>query len=305
LFNAGLEVFLAVARTLNVSRAAEQLNMAQSTVSRRLKDLEDQIGASLMDRGQGTKTIRLTPAGEEFLEIALRWSALWTQAQTIKSAPHKRTLIIGTLDSLSLAVFPPLYHALIKHEPKICLTLVTSHSPDLYDLVERRQVDVGFTLLERTHPGILVEKCYSEPMVVLFFGFPNRRPGSTVHPRELDSNHELYLSAGLSYKVWHDYWWDPLSTNCIRLDSAQLVLSFMCSEPQWAILPLSVAKAAEARGNYSIFHLSEPPPERTCYKITHKHPKVSSIAGLEILDHYLRLCLPRNDNMQNPCQISL
>lgn len=300
MYNSGLEAFLAVARTLNVSRAAEQLNMAQSTVSKRLKDLESEIGASLVERGQGAKTIRLTPAGEEFLDIALRWTALWNEAQGLKSENRKLALTIGTLDSLSFALFPSLFRALSQHRPQINLSLITSHSPELYDLVERRQIDVGFSLLERTHPNIRVEKCYTETMVVLRPASFGPQDSTAIHPRDLDSDHELYLAAGLSYKIWHDQWWDPICTNCTRLDSAQLVLSFLCTDQQWAILPLSVAKMAQTRGNFNIFPLAVAPPERTCYKITHKHPRAGSVASLEILDHYLKLCLSTNPQYVEP-----
>ena len=296
MYNAGLEVFLAVARTLNVSRAAEQLNMAQSTVSKRLKDLEQELGVKLLERSQGAKSLRLTTAGEEFSDIALRWNALWSQAQGLKSDNRKLSLSIGTLDSLSFALFPPLYRALSQHRPQIQLTLTSSHSPELYDLLERRQIDVGFSLVERTNPNILVEKCYSEPMVVLCAGTEGRSESDVVHPRDLNPEHELYLSAGISYKLWHDQWWDPLSTNCIRLDSAQLVLSFFCSEKQWAILPLSVAKMAKTRGEFKIFYLAESPPHRSVFKITHKHPKSGTRASLDVLDHYLACSLPHSAN---------
>jgi len=296
MYNAGLEAFLAVARTLNVSRAAMQLNLAQSTVSKRLKDLEREIGTSLIERGQGSKSIRLTPGGEEFLDIALRWNSLWNQAQGIKSENRRLSLTIGTLDSLNYALFPPLYRSLSQHQPKIRLSVITSHSPEIYDLVDRRQADVGFSLIERSHPTISVEKCYSEPMVVLRPSSPSRPESGLVHLHELDSRHELYVSSGLSYQVWHDQWRDPLLTDCIRLDSAQLVFSFLCDEQQWAIVPSSVARMAKSRGNFSMYLLSEPPPERICYKITHKYPKASTVASLELLDHYLQTCLPKKSD---------
>lgn len=293
MYNTGLEAFLAVARTLNISRAARQLNLAQSTVSKQLKDLEREIGTSLIERSQGAKSIRLTPEGEEFLDIALRWNSLWTQAQNLKSDNRKLSLSIGTLDSLNYALFPPLYRALSEHQPKIRLSVTTSHSPDLYDLLERRQVDVAFTLIERTHPMIAVEKCFSEPMVVLRATALDRPETQPIHPRELDPDNELYLSAGIGYKIWHDQWWDPLSTDSIRLDSAQLVFSFLCNEQQWAIVPRSVARMAKTRGNFSVYPLAGSPPERICYKITHKYPRASIAASLEILDHYLKICLPK------------
>ena len=288
---AGIEVFLAIARTLSISRAAEQLNMAQSTVSKRLNDLEHELGTKLIERSQGAKSIYLTASGEEFSGIALRWQGLWDQAQGIKLESRKLALSFGTLDSLSFALFPPLYRALSQHRPHIRLSLTSSHSAELYDLLERRQIDVGFTLLERTTPNIIVENFFSEPMVVLCAGTSERSESAMVHPRDLDPEHELYLSAGLSYKLWHDQWWDPGNTTCIRLDSAQLVLSFFCSEKQWAILPFSVAMMAKSRGDFKIFHLAGSPPQRIVYKISHKHPKPSTQASLEVLDHYLARCL--------------
>ncbi|MDR3591171.1 MAG: LysR family transcriptional regulator [Negativicutes bacterium] len=292
MYNSGLEAFVAVARTLNVSRAAQQLNLAQSTVSKRLNDLERELGTLLIERGQGAKSLRLTPEGEEFLDIALRWNSLWNQAQSLKAENRKLSLTIGTLDSLNYALFPPLYQALSQHQPKIRLRIITSHSPEIYDLIDRRQIDVGFSLVERTHPTLTVEKCYSEPMVVLRTSSTSRPDSGIVHLHDLDSRHELYVSSGISYQIWHDQRRDPLFTDSIRLDSAQLVFSFLCDEQQWAIVPLSVARMAKSRGNFSLFYLSDPPPERICYKITHKYPKASTVASLELLDKYLTLCLP-------------
>jgi len=292
MYRAGVEAFLAIARTLNVSKAAEQLNLAQSTVSKRLKVLEAEVGTTLFDRGQGSKSLRLTPAGEKFVDIAARLTSLWNEAQRLKGQNRHLSLAMGTLDSLNYALFPPLYRALSRHEPKISLKVITSHSPHMYDLVERREVDVGFTLLERNHPLIHVEKFYSEPMVVLRLASSAPSPSGPVHPRDLDPEYELFQIAGLGYQLWHDQWWDPLRTNYIHLDTAQLVLSFLCDERQWAIVPLSVAKMAQTRGNFSVSPLADGPPDRVVYKITHKHPRPDAAQGLKILDHYLRLCLP-------------
>jgi DNA-binding transcriptional LysR family regulator len=214
--NDGLEAFLAVARLLNVSRAAEQLHLAQSTVSKRLKDLELELGITLFERGKGLKFIHLTSEGEEFLDIAQRWLVLRNQALGLKSQNSKLSLRIGSLSTLDYALFQPLYRSLCQPQPPLRLNITTSHSWNLYDLLERRQIDVGFTLLERSYPNILVEKFYSEPMVVLRI-FSKQYPSSKIfHPNELDANHELFLSAGSSYEIWHNKWWNPLNSNCIK-----------------------------------------------------------------------------------------
>jgi len=60
-----LDDFIALAKTRHFSRAAEQQNVTQPTLSRRIKLLEDEMGVTLIDRN--TLPLSLTPAGEVFL----------------------------------------------------------------------------------------------------------------------------------------------------------------------------------------------------------------------------------------------
>jgi DNA-binding transcriptional LysR family regulator len=285
--NLGMDTFLALVRTQNVSRAAEQLNVMQSTVSKRLKLLEEEIGTVLFERVKGNKTFRLTPAGEALVEVAERWLSVWHELQSLQSVSPKLSLSIGALDSLNYAFFPTLYQALSRHRPKINLKVVTSHSPELYNLIERREVDIAFTLLRREHPNILVEECFTEPMVGLRMKASKDSEPEPVHPRDLDPDDELFLYGGPNYQMWHDQWWDPFSPDRIRLDTSQLIFSFFFNTRQWAIVPFSVARKAQKAGNYSIFRFSEPPPDRICYQIKHRYPRASTAASIKVLDHYL------------------
>ena len=75
-----LEYFLAVAREQNISRAAEHLHLTQPTLSRKLKDLEDEFGKTLFHRGK--RKVTLTEDGlyfrkraEEIVSLARRTEA--------------------------------------------------------------------------------------------------------------------------------------------------------------------------------------------------------------------------------------
>lgn len=293
MYTLGIEVFLAIVRAQSISRAAEMLNLAQSTTSKRLKVLEQELGTSLIERGKGLKSIHLTPAGEAFIELAERWDLLLHETQVLQSSNPKLSLSVGTLDSINYAVFPWLYQQLNQHLPKISLRVITGHSSDFYDLIDCRKVDVAFTLEEMEHPNVMVKRCYSEPMVGLRIATPSRLKTEFVHPHELDPNYELYVPWSPSYQIWHNQWWNPLAPGRVRLDTAQLILSFLYNPQQWTIVPLSVAKKSLLHSNLDIFHLSEAPPERTCYKITHKYPKTSTVESLTIFDNYLHTLLQR------------
>jgi len=289
MFYPGIEAFLAVVRTQNVSRAAENMNLAQSTVSKRLQVLEQELGTVLIERGKGNKTFRLTEAGEAFIELAERWRMLWLETQSLHSHVSQLTLSIGTLDSMNFAVFPPLFHALSSHQPKINLKVITSHSADVYDLLERHTVDVGFTFLRRDHPNIIVDKFHSDSIVGLCRSSSPYAQAEVFHPHDLDPSHELFVHWGFEHQLWHDQWWDPACPGRIFLDSSQLIFSFFSTDQQWASVPLTVAKAMQCRGDYHIFRFSEPTPDRICYKITHKQQKASTAAAIKVLDHYSAL----------------
>ena len=198
-----IDTFLTVSRTRNVRQAAEQLNLSQSAVSKRLKLLEQEIGVSLFTRVKGNKTFCLTSEGEGFVDVAERWLSVWRETQSFQYRGANLSLAIGTLDSLNYALLPRLYQALSRHQPRLNLKVMTSHSRDLYDAVDRREVDVAFTLLRREHPNIVVEKCFSEPMV----GLRMVEAGITsdgeelIHPNELDPNDEVPL-ASVTEPAW-------------------------------------------------------------------------------------------------------
>jgi DNA-binding transcriptional LysR family regulator len=63
-----LRYFVAVAEMENVSRAALKLHLSQPALSRQIRDLEDDIGFSLLERT--AKSVRLTDAGRAFIDNA-------------------------------------------------------------------------------------------------------------------------------------------------------------------------------------------------------------------------------------------
>ncbi|HEY3426917.1 MAG TPA: LysR family transcriptional regulator [Negativicutes bacterium] len=289
MYTLGIEAFLAIVRTQSLSRAAEELHLAQSSISHRLKILEETMGTTLIERGKGIKEIRLTTMGEEFLQLAERWNSLWRETQILQSQGPKLSLSLGTVDSLNIFVFPPLYRALSQHSLPIMLNIRTQHSIALYEELERGQINVGFVLREHTLPSVNVERFFSVPLVVLRV---NQSPGCSpqvIHPSELDPNYELYVSWGPSFDLWHDYWWNPLCPSRIRLDSAHLIFNLLQNSLQWAIVPMWIANSALKEERFSFYELSDPPPEIVCYKITHKYPKPNTLQSLAILNQYLDL----------------
>lgn len=286
MFSQAIDTFLAITRTGSLSAAAEALNLTQTTVSKRIKALEDELGMQLIERGKGLRQVKLTPSGEAFSRLAEQWSLISREARILSSQGPRLTMTIGAVDSLNVFVFPPLYQALHASHPTLKLDIRTLHSEEMFEMIDRRQLDLAFTLRERLLPNVHSEPFFSSPMVVLSLRSEGRRGETSVHPDMLDPDRELLIPWNQQFALWHDRWWDPLTPSRIRLDSGHLILSMLGHPGQWAIVPLWLARAAQAKGPYMIRELTDPPPPYVCHRLTHRQPTTGTLRSLAIVDEH-------------------
>jgi len=284
---AGIEAFLAIMQVHSLNKAAERLNVTQATVSYRLKMLEEEMGGTLIARSKGTHTIELTPFGENFAVIAERWRILKQDTEVLQAVGPQLRLTIGGSNSLNTYVLPPLYTALMQHVPRLSLRFRTQHSTELYDTLERREIDVAFVKMKKNLPNITVEPFFVDTMVLIRYAAPENKASDILDPASLQRKDEMYMNWGPAYEAWHNTWWDPLDHTYIPVDTAGLIYSLLCNAKQWAVVPQSTARAFVKSGRFVIQKLSDPPPARICYKATHIHLSAATRSALEILNHYM------------------
>ena len=110
-----LEIFVTVAETGSMTTAGKSLRMTQSAISQQIKNLEEAIGTSLIDRD--LRPLRLTTAGSMLLERARK---LLFDAKDMQSAIRSTfalpipQLRFGVLSSISGSLVPPLVFALLE-----------------------------------------------------------------------------------------------------------------------------------------------------------------------------------------------
>ena len=105
---APLTHFVAVAKVLSFTRAAERLHLAQPSLTRQIKDLEAEIGVQLFDRVR--KRTSLTPEGESFLLDARR-----LLAECAQSVQAVQRLSRGEASQLNIGYVANIYHDLVKN----------------------------------------------------------------------------------------------------------------------------------------------------------------------------------------------
>ncbi|MDO5114885.1 MAG: LysR family transcriptional regulator [Synergistaceae bacterium] len=285
----GIETFLAVAMSRTLGKAAELLNVTQSTISYNLSELEGEMGMILVDRQKGMKSIRLTPAGESFLPLALKWQEVSREIGNARSPGSAYSLNIGGTESVNNRLLPSVYCALFEHEPPVYLRILTDPSDHMYQAVESRALDVAITIHEENTRYVQIEPFYREGFAVARIPYPNETAEEYIKPSSLDKEMEFYIEWSGGYRLWHDHIWDPVKALKVRVDSLKLATSLMHRAGQWCMIPQSAIEQFAKESPSAVFHrLSDSPPDIIYYKLTHRYPKSSSIPALTIFDELLR-----------------
>lgn len=135
-----LEIFRAVAREASVTRAAQQLQRAQSNVTTRIRQLEEDLGVELFLRDG--KRMSLTERGSEFLAYAEQLLALADEArQSMHPAEPGGRLRLGSMESTAASRLPALLATYHKACPRVALEVSTGTSRALFDGVRARRLD--------------------------------------------------------------------------------------------------------------------------------------------------------------------
>lgn len=285
-----IETFLTLNKTGSLTKAAETLYVSQPTVSHRLKDLEEELGISLLMRGKGQRRIELTQKGEEFVAIAERWLALMAETSALRNQEDEIYLRIGCPDTLNNTVMLPFYRRIL-NDPTINLklNLSTHYSHNIYDLLEQHAIDLGFVFHILKFKNIIVEPVLRERMVLVQES-SGAVSGDRIYLNELDPANEICFYWESNYQIWHDQMISKGKRNSIEVDIFQL-LSFFLEEPcKWTIAPLSVARYLKKKQNVVISDIADKrkPPERITYMIKHKDLSEAREADVNLIrDQFL------------------
>jgi DNA-binding transcriptional LysR family regulator len=159
--------FVEIVSTGSFIKAADRLHVAQTTVSARVRLLEQQLGRPLFVRNKGGAS--LTPAGEQFLRFAPTFVQLWQRARQQVAVPegHRAVLTVGSEVSLWQPLLIDWVKMMRRSHPDIALRVHVDVPQDLITHVATGLVDIAIIYAPQYRPGLEVDLLLEEELVLV------------------------------------------------------------------------------------------------------------------------------------------
>ena len=182
-----LRYFVAVADAGSLTvAAARKLHTSQPSLSRQIRDLENEVGAQLLTRS--AHGIELTPAGRAFLDharLVLSHAEAAAGAARRIANPAKPCFVMGFLTGHELTWMPEALQILRDELPNIDVMISSQYSPQLADALSKGKVDAAFLRREQGMPDLAFKLLVKEPLVVILPNDHRLAALKSISPRDL------------------------------------------------------------------------------------------------------------------------
>ena len=150
-----LRYFVAVARERNFTRAAETMHIAQPPLSRQIQQLEDELGAMLIERG--SRPVRLTDAGQLFFDQAVQVLDKLEEIQAMMGRlrdTEQTRFRVGFVASTLYGYLPEVIRRYRAVRPNVEIVLLELTTLEQIAALKEGRIDVGFGRIEFNDPAI-------------------------------------------------------------------------------------------------------------------------------------------------------
>ncbi|MBN50574.1 MAG: LysR family transcriptional regulator [Spongiibacteraceae bacterium] len=205
--------FLEIMRAGSFISAAKRLHVTQTTITARIRNLEDQLNSRLFTRGRSGA--QLTAEGERFSEYATQMVRLWESAQAELPLPpgHSDVLLVGA----DTALWDPLLlrwtQWLRSTLPDMALKIETHNAKTLIDEVEHGRIDVAITYHPNYFPGVVVEQIMEEKLIL-------------IRNKRIDGPY-IHINWGQSFKRQHEAALPGWARSGLSMDFGPMALKYI------------------------------------------------------------------------------
>jgi DNA-binding transcriptional LysR family regulator len=260
-----LKTFLAVASARNMTRAADEVHLSQSSVSDQIQSLEAELGVDLFTRSK--LGLDLTPAGETLRVYAEDILAQLHDARAaVKAAAGQAAaaLSIGALETIAATKLPSLLATFRGDHPGIDLRLTVAGSGELMRKLEAGDLDVAFCFDKGDDERFIMRTVSVEPLVLV--APPGSQPAlDTAGLAALASRRFVATEVGCVYRRVFDLAFAEAGVSAPKLaaeaGSIRAIARLVAAGAGLALVPRLAVTDALDRGE--IVEMSWPGPVKT------------------------------------------
>lgn len=267
-----LKTFVSLASSRNFTRTAEEMNVVQSTVTARIKFLEEEIGEKLFIRK--TRNVEITEEGKTFLVYVKQ--ALEIMNEGIKTTRVQSkfdfSLVLGGMNSLWDTQIFDLIQQYQSNNPKTAIRLITGHSKDIIEKIRYGLIDVGFVYNPPQSSLFNVYTVRKEAihLVGVSHIFNDKEPLESNHLKEIPF---IHYNWGTEFSDWFKLEIGEHDAMRYRVDHSGVALRLILKGEGIGFMLESIIKNDEEKGLLSRipFKSQTNIPKQNVYMVFDKH----------------------------------
>ncbi|MFM1816570.1 MAG: hypothetical protein RLZ98_3265, partial [Pseudomonadota bacterium] len=204
-----LQAFLVLSEAGSFQRAAEQINISQSALTRRIQKLEDALGVTLIQRT--TRSMKLTLAAREFrshaqfvldeMEIAMRAVG----AETTGGSGHRKaTVTVAAVPTATHKILPNAISMFRREGHKAAIRISDLSANDVLDAVAVGEADFGINFFGSQEPELDFRPLLDDPFVLALHRDDTLTSKSSIKWSEIDGDRFITVWKGSGNRMLLD-----------------------------------------------------------------------------------------------------
>ncbi|SDE41922.1 DNA-binding transcriptional regulator, LysR family [Limimaricola pyoseonensis] len=215
-----VRTFVEIVAQGSFADAASRLHVAQTTVSARIKALEERVGQPLLYRTRGG--VKPTPAGQQLLRLAPRFIQTGEQITRLTSVPegHRDIIVVATEARLPFGYTAAWMSHLRQSDPELALRVVLDSSDRVAEGLALGEIDLALMHVPPHRPGIRYELFIEEKLVML-----------TTDPEvtSVDDPRFIHIDWGEQFEQDFKHCFGERTSRSIEINSGPLAMHYALS----------------------------------------------------------------------------
>jgi len=241
-----LATFIEIAKLGSFSRAGQKLFRSQPAVSAQVRQLEQEYGEKLFDRGR--KSVRLTSAGETLFEYAVRMVNLRAESQ--RAVADKATC---------LYVLPEIFAEYHRLYPSVQISIYRNFSHKVLQKVEDGSIDVGIVTLPAKSPSLKFHPIFRDRVMLMVNPRNPLAKLKTVRMKDIAEQPLIFPRTGYTRQLLDKHFrpYKPQLQITMELTSVGMIKCFVAAGLGVSLISASFARNEVRAGEVKLIPIAD------------------------------------------------